>query len=304
MASRYRRAAAAPRIRLSDVLFEEHRQVLDVLMAFYGERGRLPDKVECAVLKSVEEAFGSIARAFAVIKRVTGKERWEEISAERAQDFLIYLALIRFDGRPKFSGLSAVLQKDVRSLFGTYKRACELADVMLYSAGKMDEINEACRNAGVGKETPTALYVHESVLQDLPPILRIYEGCARAYIGSVEGANVIKLNRVKPQVSYLAYPDFDKKAHPELAYSFVVKLQKLRFKVRDFRDSVNPPILHRKETFVGADYQGRDKFAKLTREEERKGLYEDTSRIGLLDGWDEVLEEKGVVIKGHRVLRK
>jgi len=35
----------------------------------------------------------------------------------------------------------------------------------------------------------------------LPASLRVFEGCARAYIGRVEGANLIKLNRLEPRIS-------------------------------------------------------------------------------------------------------
>jgi hypothetical protein len=72
-----------------------------------------------------------------------------------------------------------------------------------------------CRAAVVGKLTPSALYIHTSALSQLPPILRIYERCARTYIGTAEGANLIKLHRGISQVSYLAYPDFER-APPEL----------------------------------------------------------------------------------------
>jgi hypothetical protein len=39
----------------------------------------------------------------------------------------------------------------------------------------------------------------------LPVILRVFEGCARAYFGRVDGANVVKMNRLEPRISYLTY---------------------------------------------------------------------------------------------------
>ena len=44
-------------------------------------------------------------------------------------------------------------------------------------------------------------------------ILRIYEGCGRAYIGEVEGANIIKIHRRSDKISYLIYPDFETGSH-------------------------------------------------------------------------------------------
>ena len=65
----------------------------------------------------------------------------------------------------------------------------------LFRAGSAEAVDEACRRSAVGKLLPTALYVHRSALEALDPLLRVYEGCARAYLGEVEGANLIKIYR-------------------------------------------------------------------------------------------------------------
>jgi hypothetical protein len=61
----------------------------------------------------------------------------------------------------------------------------------------------------VGKLLPDDLYIHRDALETLEPILRIYEGCGRAYLGEVEGANLIKIHRRSGKLSYLMYPDFE-----------------------------------------------------------------------------------------------
>ena len=142
-----------------------------------------------------------------------------------------------------------------------------------------------------------------SGLQHLPPLLRVYEGCARAYIGNVEGANLIKLNRETPQISYLSYPEFERDPHPALIGSLIVSLQSLDVSYRDYSESENPPILHRKETFVPQDYPGRKKFERLTQQEERWGLYENPSSIGTQNRWEQLLDEKRVQLAGHRLVR-
>ena len=60
---------------------------------------------------------GSLKRAYGIIRRVSGEEGWRRIREERAQDLLIYLALGRFDGRPRFSQLPRDLQLDVKAFF-------------------------------------------------------------------------------------------------------------------------------------------------------------------------------------------
>ncbi len=303
LASRYRRQRAAPKLRMSDVLFEQHRGLLEPLMNFVTSRGRLPADGEMSGITSLRETFGSVPRAFAVVRRVTGADQWESIRAERIEEIILYLALERFGGRPKFGELPSDLQLDVREFFGTYNRACSRADALLFSAGRMDAIAGGMKASPVGKLTGNALYVHESALHMLPAILRIYEGCARSYIGVVDGANIIKLHRDAPSVSYLLYPRFDEVPHPALSASLLVNLQRSDVQYREYQQSDSPPILHRKEEFVGSDYPGRERFRKLTSQEEKWGLYENPSEIGTLRAWEDLLKAKSVCLRGHRLCR-
>ena len=56
-----------------------------------------------------------------------------------------------FPKRPRFSALPPDLRNDVRAFFGTYKKACQQADALLYSAGNLRAVSAACERAGVGK---------------------------------------------------------------------------------------------------------------------------------------------------------
>jgi len=51
------------------------------------------------------------------------------------------------------------------------------------------------------------------------------------------------------------------------------------------------------------DYPTRRKFERLTRQEERWGLYEKPSLIGTRNKWQELLDEKGLRLAGHRLVR-
>jgi DNA phosphorothioation-associated putative methyltransferase len=302
LASRYRRLGTTPRIRRCDELFERHKDILQPLLDFLGQQGRLPQPEELGGAQAIHEAFGSVQRAFRVVRAVVDEAQWEDVQQQRTEDLLIYLALSRFSRRPRLTELPASLQFDMRAFFTSYRAACELADALLFSAGHMPSVDQLCRQSKVGKLTPSALYVHESALDKLPPVLRIYEGCARTFIGAVEGANIIKLHRGSPQVSYLAYPDFDSDPHPSLHSSLLVALQTFRVEVRHFSNSKNPPILHRKEEFIAETHPQRAKFARLTAQEERHGLYAAPERIGTRAGWDQALQEHGVRLRGHRVV--
>ena len=300
--SRYRTSLAVPRLRQSTVLFEENRALLESLVGFLTTYGRLPHESEfdCDELK---RNFGSLRRAFNTIVSVTGDQAWKDIREKRSEDLLVYLALSRFGGRPQLSRLPSELQRDISAFFSTYSNACKLADVLLFSAGDLNNVSSACRNSSVGKLTPSALYVHETAVPSLAPVLRVYEGCARAYIGSVEGANVIKLHYQQAQVSYLAYPKFDRDPHPSLFGSLLVPLQTFRVKYREYADSDNPPILHRKECFVAPNYVSRAKFERLTRQGENHGLYENIETIGTRRGWEELLSSRGLKMAGHKLVK-
>lgn len=304
LAARYRRPIAAPRVRRSDALYDEHKALLSPMLDFLGARGRLPDPEELHNAAAIQEALGSVRRAFQVIRAAIGTEQWAEVENQRTQDLVVYLGLSRFGKRPKLSELPRDLQLDIRAFFTSYQTACELADALLFSVGDMATIDRLCRTSRIGKQTPAALYVHVDALHHLPTELRLYEGCARGYIGAVEGANLVKLHRDQPRVSYLRYPDFEDDAHPTLASALVVPLQTFRIEVRDYTSSRNPPILHRKEEFVAPNHPQREKFARLTAQEERFGLYADTARIGTRDGWAETLARAGVRLRGHRVVRR
>jgi DNA phosphorothioation-associated putative methyltransferase len=195
------------------------------------------------------------------------------------------------------------LQRDIRAFFGSYAPACRQADDRLLQAGDAAAVDHACRNSPVGKLLPNALYVHRSALDALDPLLRIYEGCARAYLGEIDGANLIKLHRHSGTVSYLVYPDSETDPHPALLRSVRLNLRTRAIDCLEYAGSANPPILHRKESFLRPDDPLRAKFERLTRQEERAGLLEETAAIGTRDGWQARLSAAGFVLRGHRLVR-
>jgi DNA phosphorothioation-associated putative methyltransferase len=176
------------------------------------------------------------------------------------------------------------------------------ADARLFQAGDAAAIDHACRQSPVGKLLPNALYVHRSALESLDPLLRIYEGCARAYLGEIDGANLIKLHCHSGAVSYLVYPDFETDPHPALVRSVKLNLQTREIDCREFAGSANPPILHRKEAFLRPDDPLRAKFERLTRQEERAGLLDETASIGTKAGSADRLTSMGYALRGHRLV--
>lgn len=289
---------------LSRELLARHEELLHPLISFVNERGRLPRGLELESRPAVEREFGTLRNALAVVKRATGEERWDRIRDARSQDLLVYLALARFERRPRPKDLPEAIRFDVRDLFGSHAAACRQADRLLVELANQERIRAAGAASSVGKRLPTALYLHTDGLDLLPPILRVLEGAARRLIGEVDDAVVVKLHLDRPAVSYLEYPDFDRIAHPALRSGYIVSLDSLRCDFRDYSRHRNPPILHKKELLLPWEDPRRKRFEALTRQEERAGLYENPSAIGREDAWNALLAKRGLEIGGHRLRRR
>lgn len=294
-----------PHVRIDPhTAYDAHRELLAPLLAFMTGHARPPRPGELASEEEVAIAvsFGSPGRALRLIRQVTEDAYWEQVTRQRRSELLIYIALSRFGRRPKFSQLTSTLSRDIKTLFGDYRTACAQADRLLFATGSPAMIFMSARSSVIGKQTPSALYVHHSALAELPPVLQVYEGCARVLAGTVEQANMIKLSVAQPQVSYLAYPQFDRDAHPTLAAAVTVNLRRLTVDWRDYSKADNPPVIHRKEEFVTREHPRRAMWEKLTRAEIRAGLYKHPERIGTLRGWQETLSACGVELRGHRLM--
>src|SRR5262249_49990421 len=86
--------------------------------------------------------------------------------------------------------------------------------------------------------------------------------------------------------------------------SVKLSLRTRQLECLDFADSDNPPILHRKETFLQSDHPSYATFARLTKQEEDHGLLDETARIGTRDGWNQRLRDAGFMLRGHRLMRQ
>jgi len=304
-ASRFRSRATAPRIRLRVNKFEEYRELLQPLMDFYTDRGRLPavEELNQGALGPLQSEFGSIKRAFKVILQATDTDEWDAISEKRRNDLLVYLALSHFGKRPKFKDLSPTIRTDIKALFGSYQQACTAADLMLMSLGRTELIEDRCRQSAIGQQRPNSLWVHVSAIDQLDPLLRLYEGCASRTIGRPETATAVKFHVQKPQITYLFYPGFDQEPHPALHTSMSIGLRDLHVRYRDY-DLDNPPLLHQKDQLITEDYPGYAKFAKLSQQERKWSLLEDPKTIFDRRGWEQYLAEHGTELRGHRLVRR
>ena len=300
-ASRLYSRLSTPRIQAKVRNFEDYQALLKPLMDFYTKRGRLPVKGELESESAIKAEFRSYQRAFKLVLQATDRQEWEAIAEKRRQDLLVYLALGKFSGRPTIRKLAPEIKADVKALFGSYKQACTVADMLLINVGDMSKIANLCRRSEIGKQLNNAIAVHVSALEKLPPLLRLYEGCASRNFYRLENANIIKLYYNKPKITYLVYPEFDTQAHPALQATMEVDLHNLSVTYHDISDETNPLILHQKDALVAPDYPSYNKFVRLTKKEQKSGLLENKDAIRRLYGWLRCLREHEVKIEGHKL---
>ncbi|MFT3953796.1 MAG: DNA phosphorothioation-associated putative methyltransferase [Piscinibacter sp.] len=156
--------------------------------------------------------------------------------------------------------------------------------------------------SAVGKRVVDDLYVHLSALQELTDAdhrQRIEAALERLQVDRDIAPNVAKLNLRTGRLSLLAYPEFDEEPFPELVASWAFSPGPLTSPAyRHYRDSLNPPILHRKELMVGVDHPERDRWCQLTETAAGLGLFDDTTTIGFKLNWERLIAAKGYRLAG------
>ncbi|MEC4803212.1 MAG: DNA phosphorothioation-associated putative methyltransferase [Jaaginema sp. PMC 1079.18] len=300
-ASRFHSRAKTPRIRVPTRRFADYEEMLVPLLDFVTERGRLPVKGELATEALILEEFRSYRSAWQLVLQATDALEWEAIAEKRRQELKLYLALAHFSKRPKVRELSPKIREDIKALFGSYKQACLLADMMLFSMGDLENLADLCWHSSVGLKRRNAFIIHISALEELDPLLRLYEGCASRTIGRFEEANVIKFHLKQPSISYLYYPEFDAEPHPALQISMRIYLQDLNNVVYQEYPPDNSPLLHHKDALVLPDYPDYEKFARLTIQEQDRGLLQDYSKMRDRRSWLKLLAEQGCEIRNYRL---
>jgi DNA phosphorothioation-associated putative methyltransferase len=156
----------------------------------------------------------------------------------------------------------------------------------------------------VGKRVADHLYTHVAALASWPDALRVLIEQAAALVQVVPGEhfNVVKVHASREQLSLLAYDDFDDAPFPTLARSWRINVHTQGVVYRDYTQSPNPPILHRKELLIPPSDARGARWVALTRTAESLGLFDDTSRIGFREQWMELIAAKGYALCGDEFI--
>ena len=167
---------------------------------------------------------------------------------------------------------------------------------------KIEAFRDLVREIGYGKKVVDAVYVLAT--EDKPFTSELSAEVRRAELAAQprEDWNLLKFHLKEYGITFLSYPDFDSDPHPALKHATKINLNSGRVVRTDYSKRANPPILHRKETFLPPADLRIETFSALTKQEEEAGLYRDPSRIGLRLYWTSILKKKGLGFEGHQLI--
>ena len=122
---RVRFGIGQPPKRRWEVLYEQHRELLDGFWNLMLRLGRLPEPEEFPQTGELREKVGSPKQALRMFIQKGGAEEVRRAAEDRKRDLLVYVALANLRKRVPFGHLSQSLRSDIRAFFGNYTRALE-----------------------------------------------------------------------------------------------------------------------------------------------------------------------------------
>lgn len=258
--------------------YEAYREPLDRLWTLWVQLGRTPHKSEVDDLVTLTEGLGSLGRALHFVEGHHARAELERSRTDRIADLEVYFALGQFDRRRPYKHLELGLQRDIKAFFGDYPTAQTAARGLLFRIADVGAIAEACRAAaehGLGwLEEGESLQLHSSLVEQLPPLLRIYVGCAAVLYGDIRHADLIKIHIRSGKVSLMRFDDFEGKPLPRMIERVKIKLREQDIDYFAYGEEYEPPLLYRKSRFINEEYPRYPEQVAFEEALEKLGLFD------------------------------
>ena len=258
--------------------YELHKEILDDFWLLSLRLGRKPHETECVHLDNLISEFGSINKTFRLIREIKGDELLETARDLRIDDLKVYLALNIFQGRRPYKTMEKTLQLDIKTFFGSIKAAEFEARKMLYEISDTSLIEEACKEAkekGLGRLIEgKSLELHVSMVEQLPPILRIYIGCSSLLYGDFMNADLVKIHITSGKVTLCRFDDFDNQALPSMIERAKVKLIEQDVEYFDYGQEHEPPLLYLKSRYINEEYPEYSRQLAFDEDLKNLGLFD------------------------------
>ncbi len=298
-----REQVTRPRHDRADERYQTYREPLERLWERWVTLGRAPDKTEVEDLISLTEGFGTLGKALRFIERRGDRDLGEvERSRDaRIADLEVYFALNQFERRKPYKHLERGLQRDIKEFFGDYRGAQSEGFALLTRIADVEGIEQACRHAaehGLGwlelrdavsppaaevdlqrqehdvPESGKSLQLHASLVEQLPPLLRIYVGCAAVLYGDYRNADLVKIHIGSGKVSLIRYDDFEGKALPRMIERVKIKLREQDIDYFAYEEDYEPPFLYHKSRYINEEFPNYPEQVVFEKALEGLGLFD------------------------------
>jgi DNA phosphorothioation-associated putative methyltransferase len=270
----------ALRPRKNTEIYETNKEILESFWARMLELGRTPRQEEFSRYPELKDKVRSLRAATSIFFEKFGTETFEAARRQRREDLLVYLASCQFEKRVPWNHFSPTLQRDIKVFFGDYQSAVAEARELLFAAGDPDEVELVCDALQIGWQDDQALYIHRSLLDQLPTLLRIYVECATRLYGDPAQSDVLKIHKRSKKLTLLHYDNFDGSALPRLIMRIKVSLRDRFVNVFDYSDDPDPQLLPFKERFLSPEHRDRDKMERVSLKLRKLGLTPETCGHG------------------------
>ena len=304
------RQVRVPRVRVAKVdKWAQNADILDQFWADCLDLGRLPAEDESSAVPLVREALGTPNRVLARLLGERGEADFIAARKQQEEETLVYLSLQLFERRKSASALSERTLRDIQAFWGGQTRAQDEAKALLFGAGNADRICAACQLAaeqGLGHyEAGEGLHVVGERIARLPPVLRVYVGCAERLFGEAASADVCKIHDRTGKLSLLHYDNFWGKPLPLLVERVKIDLRRLRIEFFEYDGNpYEPRPLYLKSRWMVDDDPRYD---------EQRGFDQALARVPGLDltghgpgagELDDGLKNAALQIRGWRLIRR
>lgn len=288
--------------------WETHRELIEVFWQRCVGLGRIPEPGEFDRAAELRELVGTPRTVYRRCAEEFGEECVFDSREVRKADRLVYLALNLFERRHSMQMLPDDVRTDVRVFWGSYSAASDEAKDLLFSTGSAETIFNECRKAaeqGLGfLDGQRALTLHTSMTSSLPPVLRVYLGCASHVFGELDRVDLIKIHIRSKKVSLMEYDDFEGRAIPLLMERTKIFLGDADYLVFVYGGEYEPTPLYMKARYIPDGFPRRDeqrlfdqKLAALIElGDDRHGP--DSAELEL------TLDEHGLEVRGFRLQKK
>ncbi|PSU20069.1 DNA phosphorothioation-associated putative methyltransferase [Photobacterium kishitanii] len=240
------------------LLIAQHQQLFDDFWHTCLDLGRIPANEEFEQSGKIRELIGSHKKVFNLLQDMFDAEEFKQAEKNRKEDLLLYFAMGLFEKRKPYTQQPEALKRDIKTLFGEYNTAINLATELLFAIADTELINTQCKKAHKTLSASLlndshSLIFHRYLIDELPLLLRVYVDAALQMYGELDdNIDLIKIHIRSGKLTLAAYDDFDKSV-PFLVERIKIKMAEQDIDFFDYIDESRRPPLLNKHLYIAQD---------------------------------------------------